>query len=144
HRDADDVVALLEQQRGGDRRVDAPGQGGQHPHPNDLTRSTAAGTARSARSTSRSVELQPSERRSEPRARPVGTPIAASTCEGSWAPEAHEAAADTIATSGSSRNSRGSDSTPSMHTCSTEGSTGAAPSGTVRTRPGTVAARPSA
>ena len=69
HGDADDVVALVEQQGGGHRRVDAARHGDQdlhRPRPRHrpwVSRATAAGTALRARSTSASVVVVPSDRR---------------------------------------------------------------------------------
>ena len=104
HRDAGDAVAPLDEQRRGDRRVDAARhrdddlsvRARAHANAPAILRScaTAAGTASSARSTSAAVDGQPSESRSEPCASSRLTPMAASTCDGSCAPLAHDDAAD--------------------------------------------------
>src|SRR5690606_33578292 len=122
HGDADDLVALLLEERGRDRGVDAARHGDQDPHAgapedeNARRRSTAAGTASSAASTSASVLDQPSERRRLPAATSRGTPMAASTWLGSWAPEAQEDAADAKTSRSSSSTSSASASMPGMHT----------------------------
>src|SRR5690606_30652215 len=86
-RDTHDLVTLLEQDGGRDRRVDTTRHRDEDVHvasagsagsANIRKRSTDGGTASSARSTSASVEVMPRLRRSDPRTSRVSTPIAAS------------------------------------------------------------------
>src|SRR5205823_8534797 len=112
HRDADHVVAGLEEHGRGDRGVDAARHGGQDLHNEDRSRSTAGGMTSRARSTSSSVVVAPSDRRREPAARSLGTPIAVSTWEGSTAPLVHAEPAEAHTPAPSRRTRRASDSTP--------------------------------
>src|SRR5216684_6805160 len=111
HRDADNVITLLAQHRGGDRTVHPAGHRDEHArgHRTASARGSAAATRRQtrgiispARAISSAVVLHPRLSLSELRASSVLRPIASSTCDGSTAPAAH---ADPIETSTPSRSS---------------------------------------
>src|SRR4029079_17256827 len=126
HRHTDDVVALLEQQCARDRGIDPAAHGEQDLHQTSSRRScvTLSATTSTARSTSASVVVWPSDIRNAPCAREVGTPIASSTCDGSIAPLAHADAALAQTSPSCSRNSSDSLSIPSKHFCTDPGTLG--------------------
>src|SRR5262249_15031550 len=91
HRRADDLVPLLDQERRGDRRVDAARHCRQDFHrcrtaESERTFSTIFGRAAATASTSSIVLSLPNENRSAATPSSRGTPIAVSTCDGSTAP----------------------------------------------------------
>src|SRR4029077_18553251 len=94
HRGADHVVALLDEQRGGDGAVHAARHRDEHSHrwrtaDNDRTFSTTRGKAPVTASTSSMVLSLPKENRSAAMPSSRGTPIAVSTCDGSTDPVLH-------------------------------------------------------
>src|SRR5207244_5434459 len=94
HRRADHLVALLDEQRGGDGAVHAARHRDEHSHrwrtaDNDRTFSTTRGKAPATASTSSMVLSLPKENRSAAMPSSRGTPIAVSTCDGSTDPVLH-------------------------------------------------------
>ena len=120
HRDTDDIMAGVDQLGRGHRRIDAAAEGDE-----DLHAASARAQAlrrrrrcrRSPRSTSAAVVVRPRVSRNAPAGAFVGTPMAASTCDGSIAPLAHDDAALAHTPASSSRYSNASFSMPSMQTC---------------------------
>ena len=106
HPDADDVVAGIGEERGGDRRIDAPGHRDEHAHPGGLRRSGCRAGRRRGRPSRRGRRRgRAGRRRSRRRPRPPswpgrargagrrgpsgsGMPIAVRTCDGSGEPVA--------------------------------------------------------
>ena len=142
HRDADHVMTGLAEKRGRDRRVDAAAHGGtgpSRPHRHLPPKTTDRARHHIEHPIDVGCPSTPSRATAAARRRPAarGTPMASSTCDGSIAPLLHAEAADAHTPARSSRKSRASLSTPSMHTW-------AEPADLARTRDGldqTVARR---